>query len=174
MSNACVHVRRVRAKGVWSNNMCKPESFCLEFRVIPLLVVNMDTPTTSRRALKLSEDKEDRLWCRRDVAETAKERQAKRRKRDRARRSTQADNKRREQERAWSVAETDEQKQERLRKRSESDRSIRSTQTANERDTRLHLMGTRQSERLAAETTTDRDCSKYVCLRPYTVKFKCT
>ena len=137
----CVHACHVWAKGVWSNNMCKPESFCLEFRVIWLLVVNMDTPTTSRRALKSSEDKEDRLQCRRDAAETAEERQVKRRERDGARRSTQADNKRRERERARSVAETDEQKQERLRKRRESNGSIHSTQTANERDAKLHLMG---------------------------------
>ena len=107
-------------------------SFCFKFRVFSLLVVNMDTSSTSRRPLKPSEDKEDRLRRRRErekarhAAETAKERQerlAKRRERDRARRSTEANNKRRERERAQRVAETDKQKQERLRKRRERDRS---------------------------------------------------
>jgi len=60
------------------------------------------------------------------------------------------------------VAETDKQKQERLKKRRERDRSRRSTQTANERDTRLHLMRTRQSEWLAAELVLIEmpDCSR--------------
>ena len=65
---------------------------------------------------------------------------------DRARRSTQADNKKRKRERTQHVAERDEQKQEKLRKRKERDRSRLSTQTANERNTRLHLMRTRQSD----------------------------
>ena len=114
-------------------------SFGSEFRFILLLVVNMDTSTTSRRALKPSEDKEDRLQRRRErvkarraaeTAEESQERLAKRRERDRARRSTQANNKRRERERVQRVAETDKQKQERLKKRRERDRSRRSTQTA--------------------------------------------
>ena len=77
-----------------------------KFRVFSfILVVNMDTLSTSRRSLKPSEDKEDRLRRRRErekarrAAETAEERQerlAKRRERDRARRSTEANNKRRE------------------------------------------------------------------------------
>ena len=77
-----------------------------KFRVFSfVLVVNMDTLSTSRRSLKPSEDKEDRLRRRRErekarrAAETAEERQerlAKRRERDRARRSTEANNKRRE------------------------------------------------------------------------------
>ena len=99
-----------------------------KFRVFSLLVVNMDTSSTSRRSLKPSEDREDRLRRRRErikarrAAETAEERQerlAKRRERDRARRSTEANNKRRERERAQRVAETDKQKQERLKKRRE-------------------------------------------------------
>ena len=51
------------------------------FRVFSLLVVNMDISSTSRRSLKPSEDKEDRLRCRRErekarrAAETAEERQ---------------------------------------------------------------------------------------------------
>ena len=98
------------------------------FRVFSLLVVNMDTSSNSRRSLKPSEDREDRLRRRRErvkarrAAETAEERQerlAKRRERDRARRSTEANNKRRERERAQRVAETDKQKQERLKKRRE-------------------------------------------------------
>ena len=107
-------------------------SFCFKFRVFSLLVVNMDTSSTSRRSLKPSEDKEDRLRRRRErekaqhAAETAEERQerlAKRKERDRARRSAEANNKRRERERAQRVAETDKRKQERLRKRRERDRS---------------------------------------------------
>ena len=56
-------------------------SFCFKFRVFSLLVVNMDTSSTSRRSLKPSEDKEDRLRRRRErekaqhAAETAEERQ---------------------------------------------------------------------------------------------------
>ena len=53
-----------------------------KFRVFSfILVVNMDTSTTSRRSLKPSEDKEDRLRRRRErekarrAAETAEERQ---------------------------------------------------------------------------------------------------
>ena len=99
-----------------------------KFRAFSLLVVNMDTSSTSRRSLKPSEDREDRLRRRRErvkarrAAETAEERQerlAKRRERDRARRSTEANNKRRERERAQRVAETDKKKQERLKKRRE-------------------------------------------------------
>ena len=57
----------------------KLDTFYLLFRVISLLVVNVDTPTTSRRALKPSEDKENRLRRRRELekarraAETAEE-----------------------------------------------------------------------------------------------------
>ena len=40
--------------------------FSSEFRVVLLFVVNIDTPNTSRRALKPSEDKEDRLRRRRE------------------------------------------------------------------------------------------------------------
>jgi len=99
----------------------------------------MDTPTPSRRALKLSEDKEDRLQRRRErekarrVAETAEERQerlAKRRERDRARCSIEADNK---------------------------------SRTANERDARLQQMRARQCERLAAETTIICTIHIYLC-----------
>ena len=73
--------------------------------MVLLHVENMDTPNTSRRALKPSEDKEDRLQHRREqeeagrVAETAKERQerlAKWREGDKARHSTKPDNKSRE------------------------------------------------------------------------------
>ena len=107
-------------------------SFCFKFRVFSLLVVNMDTLSTSRRSLKPSENKEERLRRRRErekaqhaaeIAEERQERLAKRRERDRARRSAEANNKRRERERAQRVAETDKQKQERLRKRRERDRS---------------------------------------------------
>ena len=41
-------------------------SFCFKFRVFSLLVVNMDTSSTSRRSLKPSEDKKDRLRRRRE------------------------------------------------------------------------------------------------------------
>ena len=41
-------------------------SFCFKFRVFSLLVMNMDTSSTSRRSLKPSEDKKDRLRRRRE------------------------------------------------------------------------------------------------------------
>ena len=157
-SNAC-HVRSKRCDLTTHANLDRLE---IESFTVLLPVENMDTPNISRRALKPSEDKGDRLQCRREqekarcVAETAEERQerlAKRREGDRARRSTEADNKSREWEKVRHLGETDKQKQERLK-----NRSRHSTQTANyEIDARLQLMRTRQSEWLAAETTTDRD-----------------
>ena len=130
----CMHTRAACGQKAYdlTTHAIMDTSFSFKFRVFSLLVVNMDTSSTSRRSLKPSEDKEDRLRRRRErekaqhAAETAEERQerlAKQSERDRARRSTEANNKKREQERAQRVAETDKQKQERLRKRRERDRS---------------------------------------------------
>ena len=101
------YARRIWTIFAWSNNTCAPRHYygslfvqTLRFRVVLLLLVNIDTLTTSRRAPKPLQDKEDRLWHRR------------------------------EWERARCAAETAEHRQERLTKHKERDRVGRSTLTA--------------------------------------------
>ena len=74
-----VYVCHIWTVCAWSNNTCAPRRF-YNFRVVLLLVVNMDIPNT-RSALKTSQDKEDRQLHRKEqekarrVAETAVHRQ---------------------------------------------------------------------------------------------------
>ena len=94
--------------------------FCLSNSY--LLVLNMDTQSTSRRALKWPQEQEDRRCSRNKW------------------------------ERARRAAETAQQKSERLRKQRERDRARCAAQTASESPATLQKKSTCEHERMASET----------------------